>query len=61
VPGAGADLYSERPCSPGNRPADPTVTVAPPGALDPGWAQAVAGVLDDPSRHRLAFQPVADL
>jgi hypothetical protein len=48
--------------SPGNRPADPTVTVAPPpGALDPGWAEAVAGVLDDPSRHRLAFQPVADL
>jgi EAL domain-containing protein (putative c-di-GMP-specific phosphodiesterase class I) len=47
--------------SPGNRPAVPTVTAAPPGALDPGWAQAVTGVLDDPSRHRLAFQPVADL
>jgi EAL domain-containing protein (putative c-di-GMP-specific phosphodiesterase class I) len=47
--------------SPGNRPAVPTVTAAPPGALDPGWAQAVTGVLDDPSRHRPAFQPVADL
>jgi EAL domain-containing protein (putative c-di-GMP-specific phosphodiesterase class I) len=33
----------------------------PPGGLDPGWAEAVAGVLDDPSRHRLALQPVADL
>ena len=34
--------------SPGTRPADPTVTAAPPpGDLDPGWAEAVAGVLAD--------------
>jgi len=40
VPGAGADQYLERHV-PGNRPADPTVTVAPPpGALDPGWFDA---------------------
>ena len=48
--------------SPASRPADPAVTVAPPpGDLVPGWAEAVAGVLADPSRHRLAFQPVVDL
>ena len=48
--------------SPGTRPADPTATAAPPpGDLDPGWAEALAGVLADPTRHRLAFQPVVDL
>ena len=47
--------------SPADRPAVPTVTSAPPGDLGPGWAEAVAGVLADPSRHRLAFQPVVDL
>ena len=47
--------------SPADRPAVPTVTSAPPGDLRPGWAEAVAGVLADPSRHRLAFQPVVDL
>src|SRR5215208_1693460 len=47
--------------SPGNRPAVPTVTAGPARCAGPGWAQAVTGVLDDPSRHRLVFQPVADL
>ncbi|HEY6708046.1 MAG TPA: EAL domain-containing protein [Actinomycetota bacterium] len=41
--------------SPGNRPADPTVTVAPPpGAPDPGWAEAVTGILDDLQRGTVA-------
>jgi EAL domain-containing protein (putative c-di-GMP-specific phosphodiesterase class I) len=45
-----------------SRPSDPTATVAPPpGGPDPGWPEAVAGVLADPSRHRLVFQPVVDL
>jgi EAL domain-containing protein (putative c-di-GMP-specific phosphodiesterase class I) len=47
--------------SPADRPAVPTATSAPPGDLGLGWAEAVAGVLADPSRHRLAFQPVVDL
>jgi EAL domain-containing protein (putative c-di-GMP-specific phosphodiesterase class I) len=48
--------------SPASRPADPAVTVAPPpGDLAAGWAAAVEGVLADPSRHRLVFQPVVDL
>jgi hypothetical protein len=48
--------------STGNQRSVPTATVAAvPGGLEAGWAEAVAGVLDDPSRHRLVFQPVVDL
>jgi EAL domain-containing protein (putative c-di-GMP-specific phosphodiesterase class I) len=47
--------------SPGNRPAVPTVTAAPPGALDPAGPRPSPGSLTTRRATGLAFQPVADL